>query len=312
MTTVGSDRSATLHEASRQGVSVVSVTEPGQEFSGFDLGPPAPPPAKELYYLASLDGETAGVATVRLSSEADVVLEVAEPQRRTGIGTALLAACAEGAHGSGYSLVYGTATEGTPASTFLDAHGFRTESAVNRLRLNLPAAEAAPSSAVPGFSLRAWAGVPPEELGTALLAAKRNSGDLPSGGLPGVLHDPHKALAMLPKRVRRSGNELHTVAAFDDATRAIVGYAELVVPAEGTQAEQVTTVVLPQYQGRGIGTWLKLATLERIAERCPWVTEIVTENESDNVPMLAINTAVGFELIECTRRRWAYAHSLMP
>ncbi|WP_020501958.1 GNAT family N-acetyltransferase [Sciscionella marina] len=277
----------------------------------FALGEPAPPPAREQHYLAFLEGRPAGAAALRMATEADVALDVPPAHRRGGIGTELLRTCAEGAYRNRYSQLFGTATDGTPAAGFFTTHGFRTDSAVNRLRLHLPAALPR-AKEVPGYTVREWRGIPPEDLGHAMLAAKRDSGDMPSGGLPGVLHDPAKALAMLPNRVARQGNVLHTAAAIETRTGAIVGYAELVVFIGTRRAEQLTTVVLPSHRGHGIGALLKIAMLERIARAHPEVSEVETENDTGNAPMLAINAALGFRLVSCTRRGWVYAHSLAP
>lgn len=279
----------------------------------FGLGSPPAPPTRELHYLAhDTDSETGGAATLRpASDDADCLLAVPERRRRCGIGTALLHACAAGAQAHGYSQLFCTATDGTANAAFLEHHGFRTESAMNRLRLRLPHSPQ-PVAQVRGYGIREWTGTPPQQLGPALLDAKRRSGDLPARGSRGVLHDPAKALGMLPKRVQRLGNVLHTVAALEQRTGAIVGYTELVVVAGAGRAEQANTIVLPDHRGHALGTMLKTAMLDRIAHLHPEVTEIETENAADNSPMLAINVALGFETVSCTRRRWAYVHSFSP
>lgn len=264
---------------------------------------PAPTSTTDRSFLAvARDGTALGAAIVRLAGEAEVWLFVADAARRTGLGGLLLHTVAGAADQQGYRQLYCTATDDTPAAAFLDAQGFHTESAINLLRLRLPAP---PRSAPPppGYQLRQWTGAPPEDLAPALLIAKRRSGDLPADGFPGTRTDPAKALHVMPNRVRRLGNILHTVAAVAESG-GIVGYTELVVIGGTGRAEQQNTNVLAAHRGHALGRVLKIAMLDRIALLHPEVMEVDTENAADNGPMLAINTALGFRVISCTRRRW--------
>lgn len=312
MTAVGRDDPASRTPVRIEQLVGSTAVEHGL-LAEFGLDSPATPPTRELHFLAyGPEGQARGAATLRpASDDADCLVAVGEHHRRRGVGTALLRACAEGAQAHGYSQLFCTATDGTPSAAFLDQHGFRTESAMNRLRLRLPGAPE-PVTRVRGYEVQEWTGTPPQQLGPALLDAKRRSGDLPAGGSRGVLHDPAKALGMMPNRVQRLGNVLHTVAVLEQRTGAIVGYTELVVIAGATRAEQANTIVLPEHRGHDLGTMLKTAMLDRIAWLHPEVTAIETENAADNVPMLTINVALGFEIVSCTRRRWAYTHSFGP
>jgi GNAT superfamily N-acetyltransferase len=55
------------------------------------------------------------------------------------------------------------------------------------------------------------------------------------------------------------------------------------------------TGVRPDARRRGLGKWLKAAMLMHVRDRYPKVEVVVTDNGGSNVPMLAINTKLGFK-----------------
>jgi GNAT superfamily N-acetyltransferase len=55
------------------------------------------------------------------------------------------------------------------------------------------------------------------------------------------------------------------------------------------------TGVRPDARRRGLGRWLKAAMLTHVHELYPEVEVVVTDNAGSNVPMLAINTKLGFK-----------------
>jgi len=59
---------------------------------------------------------------------------------------------------------------------------------------------------------------------------------------------------------------------------------------------QLSTGVKPQYQGRGLGKWLKAAMLLHIKENLPKTTLMVTGNFEHNAPIMSINRRMGFKL----------------
>ena len=65
-----------------------------------------------------------------------------------------------------------------------------------------------------------------------------------------------------------------------------------------THARVSETGVRREYQGRGLGKWLKAAILLDLRERYPSVKYVDTNNFNSNAPMLSINTRMGFQLYE--------------
>ncbi|HUT82304.1 MAG TPA: GNAT family N-acetyltransferase [Candidatus Bathyarchaeia archaeon] len=61
------------------------------------------------------------------------------------------------------------------------------------------------------------------------------------------------------------------------------------------QIEQELTGVLKEYRGKGYGKWLKAQMLLLIRDNLPNKIHITTGNADHNVPMLSINTRLGFK-----------------
>ncbi|MDA1278417.1 MAG: GNAT family N-acetyltransferase [Chloroflexi bacterium] len=81
----------------------------------------------------------------------------------------------------------------------------------------------------------------------------------------------------------------------------IVGVANVMLDAEHNRMENAFTGVLAEYRGRGIAQALKLMTIEYA--RKSGIAEILTENDSENAPMLAVNRKLGY-------KPWPGAYSL--
>ncbi len=52
------------------------------------------------------------------------------------------------------------------------------------------------------------------------------------------------------------------------------------------------TATHPDYRGRGLARWVKQRALNEVA--AAGVTEALTANDATNVPMLAVNEALGY------------------
>lgn len=57
-------------------------------------------------------------------------------------------------------------------------------------------------------------------------------------------------------------------------------------------------MVLREHRGHRLGLLLKLTNLLWLREREPHLERIITWNATSNGPMLAINEAMGFELLD--------------
>ncbi len=89
-----------------------------------------------------------------------------------------------------------------------------------------------------------------------------------------------------------------------DSTGRCVGGTEVTFEHwEPALVQQQNTGIDPSHRGLGLAKWAKAAMLERIRDDRPEALTIRTGNASSNAPMLAINDALGFEVIG-TRTEW--------
>lgn len=72
---------------------------------------------------------------------------------------------------------------------------------------------------------------------------------------------------------------------------------------EPTVGFQQNTAIDPEHRDQGLAKWAKAGMLARVRSELPEVTVIRTSNAFSNDPMLAINTALGFEVVE-VRTEW--------
>jgi GNAT superfamily N-acetyltransferase len=83
----------------------------------------------------------------------------------------------------------------------------------------------------------------------------------------------------------------------EDTERRIVSLAWLLVDDADRRAENEWTATLPQLRGRGLARLAKIASIRGAAER--GITQIVTGNDPDNLPMRELNRRLGYrELYE--------------
>jgi len=75
----------------------------------------------------------------------------------------------------------------------------------------------------------------------------------------------------------------------------LAGYSEVFWnPSRPEILRQGGTGVLPEFRGRRLGGWLKAAMLDKVQRERPEVKRVRTGNANSNVPMLRINTQLGF------------------
>ena len=247
------------------------------------------------------DGHPVGTAFVRPPADgaAELELHVHPAERRTGTGTRLLEAAVGSADAAGSRfLVCGPVEEGSPGERFLVARGLRPVLRLTYTRLDLATASLPDVDAVarPGYRLVAWSGVVPDGLANSFAASRRAMDDMPMdelGATPRAwdVDRLHAVAAAVADR----GDHLDTVAAVTEADGTVVGFTEVVVPADGTgDGLHYGTGVLPEHRGRGLSLWLKVEAVRRVRAAFPGLAGLVADTADSNVAMRRVNERLGY------------------
>jgi mycothiol synthase len=86
--------------------------------------------------------------------------------------------------------------------------------------------------------------------------------------------------------------------AVDKSTGQFVGLSEIIVQKyQPDLAWQGDTGVHPDHRNKGLGRWLKAATIKRVMADHPQIERVDTGNAGSNEPMLNINIAMGYKPI---------------
>ena len=233
-------------------------------------------------------------------------------RRRAGLGTALVAHAAARARDAGRTVLVAHAAEASAGEAFARALGarYRMTGIFPVLRLDsvpaghLAGLRAKAESASPGYSLLTWDGATPGDQLDAVVGLFQAEEDAPSpAGEEPPRWDPARVRAD-EFRVADQGLRLYTVAARAEPGGELAAITQLGVdPVQPGWAVQELTAVLRPHRGHRLGLRVKVAMLDLLAEREPQVTRILTHNAEGNVHMIAINTELGFEVLE-RERSW--------
>lgn len=277
-------------------------------------------------FLARADGRIVGVGhhEVQVGENDRSIwfgIDVHPDYRHRGIGSALYDTLAQVTADDGDTIVqmyafsaadpdgeriasptgFGSVAADDEATRFLLKRGYRLTQ-VNRLsRLALPTA-IDDMPAPDGYDLESWTGFTPEHhLDDMAVLNAHMTTDPPAGD------SDYRPEVWDADRVRsdderhaRDGRQWMTVAVRHVASDTLVGFTQLVAPADTTRpAHQLDTIVLEEHRGHRLGMLLKVANLRRLAEESGAHPAIYTWNAEENRPMLDVNEAVGFVPLAC-------------
>ncbi|MFY0408235.1 GNAT family N-acetyltransferase [Solicola sp. PLA-1-18] len=268
------------------------------------------PYERELRFLArDAGGEPVGWGLLSLADTdntdlAWVELGVVPERRGRGHGAVLLEHLLDLSRGEGRRTAVAGASwpvgeETSGGRRFLEAHGFAVGLVDAHRVLTLPVAldEVEPSG---GYRLSSWTGRCPDAWApeyAALLGALL--AEAPSGDM-----------AWEPEvydvdRLRHAESELDAMARVAVTTVAVApdgalaGHTRLVVPSgDLLRVFQWDTLVLPAHRGHRLGLAMKVRNLHVAAPAIGPRTEVHTWNAEVNGPMIDVNAAMGFELVE--------------
>ena len=248
-----------------------------------------PERSRQRSFVAEVDGRIVGRALARLenlfSDDTElgfVLATVTRSHRRQGIGAALYDAAFEHAASLGPTRLVTSVYENEDSVRFARARGFveereQRESVLDpRTVTELPAA---------GVDLRAVADVDPHLVYTADLEATR---DMPSTEM----------IDAMPYEEWQQHTIQHPLFTADGSFVAMVdGVAAAVsllcVDTESGRSLNMFTGTMRAYRGRGLGLAVKLGSIHWAAAN--GITTMVTANDAENAPMLAINKRLGYK-----------------
>ncbi|GAA2115648.1 GNAT family N-acetyltransferase [Kitasatospora saccharophila] len=276
--------------------------------------------ARRLAWLAAApDGAPLGSAFLRLFTSpeqahlGELSLDVHPAERRRGVGSALLAAALATARTEGRRALLARAVEGSPGGAFLSDRGFEPALVLDFARLDLATGRTAqgtaadpvdpashgtgPAAELPsGYRLVSWVGHCPAEWLPAFTRSRTAMDDVPMGdtGFGQVVWDEARVLSAA-RAVAARGELLHTVAVAEEATGDLVGFSELVLPADRCgDAQHYGTAVRPDHRRRGLARAMKAEAIRWTRAEHPGITGLLTDTAEHNTGMLAVNRALGY------------------
>ena len=239
---------------------------------------------------------------------AHVELYVHPDARGAGVGTALTRTLLDAIGERGRTRIRTQIPEGTPGEAYLGARGGTIGLTNRKSRMDLTKLdrsmvrswiERAEQTAAPDYSL-VWFTRPPEDEIDRYIAVRRMMNTAPRGDLADGDRD-HTPESILAEADELDAEHLvrWSLVARHEATGDFVGFTEVIFAESAPEhAWQGGTAVHPDHRNHGLGRWLKGAMAERILIERPGVRFVDTENAYGNEPMLHINVAMGFELLE--------------
>ena len=259
---------------------------------------------------AVVDGGVVGALRLLLPTKdnptvAIVDVAVHPEHRRRGIGTSLLAEGVRlaGTHGR-TELISEVDEPGpdTPGRAFALRHGWACDLLETRRDLRLPldeqrlaAVEADARAASAGYELVTWRDRTPDALlDDRALLERRMTTDAPHGDLPVEEEhwDGERIREYEASHVARGRTVLSAGAVHDGR---LVAFTDLQIPlAQPERAQQAGTLVLREHRGHRLGALVKAAVLRDVVTTMPEVRRISTYNSDTNLPMVAVNEALGF------------------
>lgn len=258
-------------------------------------------PARGRAALWTADGGAGVAALLLFTDEANAhtafldVLAVHPDARRRGLGRALWEQVRAELLAHGRTSVSTLVDLGGPGQAFAESLGFENVLPMAWYEQDVSRRRSATAAVAPGYELRAWHGLVPDDWAAPLATAHGAMQDAPMGDIdekiepwtPQRLHAAHRL-------VLDRGGEITTVAAVTSGGE-VAAYTELVLPdPTGPRALQYDTVVAPAHRGHGLGRAVKLHMLESARDRYPALRRIVSTVADENAPMRAVNESLGY------------------
>lgn len=260
-------------------------------------------------------GEAIGCYTLRLPEKDNATvgfceLTVTPERRRAGVGSQLLAHCADRAREAGRSLLHGYAPDGSAGETFARAKGasggidevMRAMQIDEGLPARLSALREDTQPHAAGYEMLSWRAPMPEEHLGELVELHKIIADAPRDeGIEPTALDADR-IRNLEEAILAKGGRMYTVAARHTASGQLVAFTEMAIDPDipGWGFQQLTSV-RREHRGHRLGLLAKIAMLNLLAEREPGLRHIFTGNAGANDHMIAINELLGYKIAAVIR-----------
>jgi RimJ/RimL family protein N-acetyltransferase len=119
----------------------------------------------------------------------------------------------------------------------------------------------------------------------------------------GDVHIDAGQAAEVDRQLAESDRQRWTLFVRDTGGRCVGGTELTFEPWDPGTASQQNTAIDPDHRGKGLAKWAKADALLRLRADRPEVRRVRTSNAFSNEAMLAINTALGFDVVE-VRTEW--------
>ena len=261
------------------------------------------PGERRVCWVASDHDELVGYTSILLVGGIAVLELLVRPDaRRSGVGSALLAAAAKRVDAEGFDSIGVEVIGGTPAADFYEAQGFRCAFVEMRNLLDLSTVDwlrlgALAQGVGSGYRIEYHPGGPPEAMFEEYAKAKASGRTTPAFDLElrPSSYDSDRLRASI-STLHARGLKPYIVLAVHEQSGTVAGLTEVVVPAQHPErADQYDTIVMRAHQGYGIDRAIKARMLFELRNAEPGLLEVQTWNAHANESMLKVNAELGYQ-----------------
>ena len=242
------------------------------------------------------------------TDRAFIIPNVHPAVRRRGMGRELVRHAAERAADNKRSILDSVVLEGSAGDAFAARIGATLSldevRRVQDLRAIAPGTIASlretAERAAAGYSLVTWTGPVPDNYWGHVASVYNAFADAPRGeGVEAEEWDADRIRERTGRTLRAGHHRGYTVAALHDASGEMAAITEIVIAPEHPEwAYQQITAVTRTHRGHRLGLLVKTAMLEWLASAEPQVERIATGNAATNEHMIAVNEALGYEVVK--------------
>jgi len=261
------------------------------------------PGERRVCWVASDHDELVGYTSILLVGGIAVLELLVRPDaRRSGVGSALLAAAAKRVDAEGFDSIGVEVIGGTPAADFYEAQGFRCAFVEMRNLLDLSTVDwlrlgALAQGVGSGYRIEYHPGGPPEAMFEEYAKAKASGRTTPAFDLElrPSSYDSDRLRASI-STLHARGLKPYIVLAVHEQSGTVAGLTEVVVPAQRpTRADQYDTIVVQTHRGYGLGRALKARMLFELRAAEPQLLDVQTWNAVGYESMRRVNAELGFQ-----------------